>query len=210
MGEFEYKGVAIEWLGHASFRITDGNKVVYIDPYVLDDNPAKADVVITTHEHFDHCPPDKINEIAKEDTIVVGPRGCGSKLTGIEFHPISEGEEVEIKDLRIKAVPAYNIDKPFHPKGLGIGVVLEINGVKIYHAGDTDFIPEMKNLGEIDIALLPIGGTYTMDVEDAAKAANVIKPKVVVPMHYNYLEGLERNPEDFKKLVDDSIEVKIL
>ena len=183
---------------------------MYIDPYVLDSDPQKADIIVVTHDHFDHCSPEKIQQICTEATVIVGPSSCQSKLQGFNFRPLNVSEEIEIKGVKIKAVPAYNIGKPFHPKGSGIGVVITLDGKKIYHAGDTDFIPEMAELKDIDVALLPIGGTYTMDVEDAARAANVIKPKIVIPMHYNYLEGLEKDPREFEKLVSDEITVKIL
>ena len=123
---------------------------------------------------------------------------------------VRPGDEIEIEGIRIKAVPSYNIGKPFHPKGKGVGYVIEMDGKKIYHAGDTDAIPEMREI-EVDIALLPIGGTYTMDDIEASEAVkNLIKTKVVIPMHYNYLEGLEKDPNRFKELVGDSAEVVIL
>jgi len=214
MNSTTYDEVKITWLGHASFLIEGDGMYVYIDPYVLPENPPKADIILSTHEHYDHCPDDNIKLLMKDDTLVVCPKGCCMKLSphGIRCQSISEGDVVEHRGVKIEAVPAYNIGKPFHPRGLGVGYIIEIGRVRIYHAGDTDLIPEMKNI-QTDIALLPIGGTYTMDMEDAAKAVSLISPKVVIPMHYNYLKGLERDAKEFEKLVSvyaPDVEVRIL
>ncbi len=208
---FEYDGIRILWIGHASFRIED-SKVIYIDPYAEGDYSKRADIVLVTHEHFDHCDKEKISRISDENTKIIGPKEAIEKLEGIpgEKVVVRPGDEIEIEGIRIKAVPSYNIGKPFHPKGKGVGYVIEMDGKKIYHAGDTDAIPEMREI-EVDIALLPIGGTYTMDDIEASEAVkNLIKTKVVIPMHYNYLEGLEKDPNRFKELVGDSAEVVIL
>ena len=210
MGKFKLNSVEIEWLGHASFRISDGTVVIYIDPYVLPEYAEKADLILVTHDHFDHCATDNIKKIADDSTVVVCPPMCESKLVGLNVKTISPGDKLEEKGVVVEAVHSYNLFKAFHPKGKGIGFIITLDGKRIYHAGDTDFIPEMKELKNIDVALLPIGGTYTMDEVEAAEAANTIKPKIVVPMHYNYLEGLEKDPERFKKLVNEEIEVKIL
>lgn len=196
---FDYKGVSITWFGHASFMIK-GSKTIYIDPYVLPEDPEPADIIIYTHKHFDHCV--EANKIRKQGTIAVGPCEFSDKK-------LSAGEQTEVKGIKIQAVEAYNIGKPFHPKGLGIGVIVEIDGVRIYHAGDTDFIPEMKDY-RCDIALLPIGGTYTMDEEDAAKATKAINPEIVIPMHFNYLDQTKANPEYFSKLVGKYSNAKVV
>jgi L-ascorbate metabolism protein UlaG (beta-lactamase superfamily) len=200
MNTFEINGVKITWLGHASFRI-ENDVVIYIDPYVLDENPKKADIILTTHEHFDHHAKENFPKIAKEDTEIISP--CEGTI-------VKPGDVVETKGVKIEVVEAYNVDKPFHPKGLGVGFVIEINGVRIYHAGDTDRIPEMKELKNIDVALLPIGGKYTMDIDQAVEAVRDIKPKIVIPMHYNYLEETKANPEEFKEKVGDTAQVVIL
>ncbi len=211
MGKTTVGNVEIEWFGHASFKLK-GSVVVYIDPFILPDSVEKADIVLMTHEHFDHCVGDKLGVLAKPDTVVVTTEGCSSKLHGYDVIKVKEGDEVEVKGVKIKAVPAYNVNKHFHPRGLGVGFVVNLDGVKIYHAGDTDVIPEMKDLSSegIDVALLPIGGTYTMDDVEAAEAVKLIKPKIVIPMHYNSLEGLEKDPTKFKELVGDEAEVVIL
>ncbi len=200
MGSVTLNGVEIVWLGHASFKFRWNGKVVYVDPYVPDPKPERADIIVSTHDHFDHCDVDVARQYMKDDTVYVAPPACKAKIAGVKV--IRPGESIEVKGIKIEAVPAYNINKPFHPREKEyIGVVLDFGGFRIYHAGDTDVIPEMENI-RADVALLPIGGTYTMDEKDAARAVKLIKPKYVIPMHYNYLDGLEKDPEEFKKLVE--------
>ncbi len=199
---FEYQGVKITWYGHASFKISN-SAVIYIDPYLVPSDAEKADIVLVTHEHYDHCAVENIKALAKEDTVVVAPENCVSKLEGLNVKPISANESVEVKGVVITATEAYNIDKPFHPKGLGVGYIVEINGVKIYHAGDTDAIEEMRTLN-VDIALLPVGGTYTMNAEEAAAIVNEFKPKIAIPMHYGEIVGSELDAQKFKELVKEA------
>jgi len=208
----EIEGLEIKWFGHDSFLI-EGNKTIYIDPYVLPAGSKKADIILVTHEHFDHFDRSKIKELIKQGTEVIIPPGCASGLD-CKFKIIREDETLEIGSVKVTAVPAYNINKfrmgkiPFHAKGEGFGYVLEMNGIRVYHASDTDFIDEMKKL-KVDIALLPISGKVVMDINEAAEAANAIKPKVVIPMHYNTLPGMNANPEEFAKLVHKDIKVVI-
>ena len=213
MRSLDIDGVKIEWLGHASFRITGRSVIVYTDPYILDNVPPKADIILVSHEHFDHKDDFGIDAVSKKDTVVVGPSSVTYAYANSET--VVPGEQVEVKGVAIKAVPAYNPAKPFHPKEKEhVGFVFVVDGVKIYHAGDTELIPEMKMLAneKIDVALLPIGGTYVMDEEQAAKAANLIKPKYVVPMHYGKWRDIDLpgNVERFKSLVDKDIEVVVL
>jgi len=211
MDTTEFKGVEISWLGHASFKLRGKAGVVYIDPYVLPEDTEAADVIVMTHEHFDHCAVENVSRITKETTIIVTTQGCAGRCSG-DVRTLKAGERAEVGEIVIEAVDAYNRGKPFHPRGLGMGVVVVIDGVRIYHAGDTDFIPEMKEI-EADVALLPIGGHYTMDEHEAAEAALSIKPSVAIPMHYNYIPQTEADPELFRRLVeekDKSIEVRIL
>lgn len=201
--------VKIEWFGHSSFRITGAGTTVYIDPYALDAKPSPADLILFTHEHYDHCAISNIKKLKKAGTVLVGPGGCKSNVP--ELKPISEGGSFELKGVQVRAVPAYNVGKRFHPKGLGVGYVLELEEVRIYHAGDTDRIPEMKNLRNITVAMLPIGGTYTMNISEAAEAAQDISPKIAVPMHYNYIEATKADASQFAKaLAGTGIEVRIL
>ncbi len=191
------QGVDIEWLGHDSFKISYGGKSIYIDPFKV--SSGSADLILVTHEHFDHCDTASINKLSSEGTVVVAPSGCKSKLD--RTITISAGDKKTANGISIEAVPAYNTNKPYHPKGLGVGYVITIGGKRVYHAGDTDRILEMKRLGGIDMALLPVSGTYVMTAGEAAAAANEdIKPKVAIPMHYGSIVGSRADAERFKKL----------
>ncbi len=200
--------VDIQWVGHATFRLTWKGLTVYIDPYVLENDPPKADLILITHDHFDHCDREAVRKLLKGDTHVVAAGECNPARDTIKVRP---GDFVEWKGIGVEAVPAYNIGKPFHPKDKNyVGYLVRFGKVTVYHAGDTDLIPEMEQLAHrVTVALLPIGGTYTMDEREAAEAVKIIKPTYVIPMHYNYLEGLEKDPTKFKELVKDS-EVIIL
>lgn len=174
-------------------------KVIYFDPFVLPEEPEKADLILITHEHYDHCSPENVNKIKKENTLIVANETSARKLEG-NVRVMKGREILEVNGVKIYSVPAYNVNKPFHPKGSGLGFIVEVGGTRIYHAGDTDFIPEMNDI-EVDVALLPIGGTYTMDIDEAVKATLAIKPKIVIPMHYGHIEGTEADPEIFKEKV---------
>lgn len=192
MKSFDFEKVKIDWFGHASFMISDGKTVVYIDNYILPQKvEKKADIIIHTHEHFDHCVDSKILE--KDGTIYLGK--CKHAKNEI-------GEKKKYKDVEVEFVHAYNIGKPFHPKGFGCGVIINFDSFKVYHAGDTDAIAEMKNI-ICDVALLPIGGTFTMNEKEAVEALKIIKTKRVIPMHYNYLPQTKADPLYFKKLVEN-------
>lgn len=195
----------ITWLGHAGFKIK-GEKTVYIDPFKIRDSEP-ADIIIITHEHFDHLSPEDLKNIQTGNTVVVTTPDCYSKVSG-NVKTISPGRTLIVDGIKIEAVPAYNVNKKFHPKANGwIGVVVNINGKRIYHAGDTDDIPEMSGLKNIDIALLPVSGTYVMTAEEAADAANKIMPKIAVPMHYGAIVGTHVDAEKFKKLCRCKVEI---
>ncbi|MEM5829526.1 MAG: MBL fold metallo-hydrolase [Candidatus Aenigmatarchaeota archaeon] len=205
---FEYKSIKIEWLGHASFKISDKLKI-YIDPFEIAEEE-KADLIFITHEHYDHCSLKDIKKLVKDDTIVIATEDCIAKLRDFKVFPVLPGKSYEVKGINFYTIPAYNLGKAFHTRASNwVGYVIEIEGIKIYHAGDTDFVPEMRELKAIEIALVPIGGTYTMDAEEAAKAVNYFKPKVAVPMHYGKIVGSERDAERFKQLVKE-VKVEIL
>jgi L-ascorbate metabolism protein UlaG (beta-lactamase superfamily) len=176
----------LHWLGHASFRI-DAELVIYIDPWKLTE-AKPADLVLVTHGHGDHLSPTDIARIAGESTILVCPPSCAEQLSG-DVRTVRPGESLRIGEVRIEAVPSYNTNKPNHPREAGnVGYVVEVGGRRIYHAGDTDLIPEMAQI-QCDVALLPMGGTYTMNAQEAAQAAARIEPKVVVPMHWGDIVG---------------------
>jgi len=197
----------IHWLGHASFRI-EGEQVIYIDPWKVKDGE-KADLILITHSHHDHCSPEDVAKIRKDGTKIVTVADCESKLSG-EVRVVAPGDRVTVHGIPIEAVPAYNIGKSFHPKANGwVGFVVTVDGTRIYHAGDTDRIPEMDHV-EADIALLPIGGTYTMTASEAAEASIAIGPKTAIPMHWGDIVGSKRDAKRFRELCAGKVDVEIL
>ncbi len=212
----EYQGVKIRWLGHDTFEISNSKRIV-IDPYKLS-KEHKADILLITHEHFDHLSIEDIEKVADANTSVVAPKQCEGELKDMNFKEliiVKPNEKVQVQGLGIEAVPAYNTNKinpstkkPFHPKEDGkVGYIITINDLRIYHAGDTDAIEEMKDINA-DIALLPVSGTYVMTAEEASQAAKMIKPRLAIPMHYGAIVGSLEDANKFKSLVD--CEVKIL
>ena len=198
-------GIDIEWLGHDSFKILS-DKVIYIDPFKIEAKE-KADLILITHDHFDHFSIEDINKIKKDSTIIIAPLILKEKLS--EAKIMKPEECLEVDKIKIEAVPAYNLDKPNHKQSSKyLGYILTINNKRIYHAGDTDLIPEMNSI-EADIALLPVSGKYVMDPEEAANAANLIRPEVAIPMHYGSVIGSKEDAEKFKSLVDEDIQVII-
>ena len=195
------------WLGHDGFRI-DGSKTIYIDPFQISDGP-KADIILITHEHFDHCSPDDVAKIQQPGTIIITEKDSVPKLTG-DVRVVAPGESITIDDVKIEAVSAYNTDKDFHPKENGwLGFIVEIDGVRIYHAGDTDVIPEMKSL-QADVALLPVSGTYVMTADQAVIAALDVNAKVTIPMHFGAIVGDSADADSFKSALEGRIDVTIL
>jgi len=194
----------IHWLGHDCFRIQTKDQVIYIDPYRLHGSPPKADLILITHDHGDHCSPADVAKIQKAGTAIVTIQAAATKLNG-DLHIVRPGEEITVKDVPIQTVPAYNVNKfrspgvPFHPPESGhVGYILNVEGVRIYHAGDTDFIPEMKSI-QADVALLPVSGTYTMTADEAIQAVDAIRPQVAIPMHVGRDIGSLGDRERFKQ-----------
>ncbi len=208
----------IRWFGHASFSITDtksGNKIYFIDPYQLPElGPEKADIIFITHAHPDHLSLGDIDHILKSETIVVATSDSlvTLKIPDSQKFNVTPNQEYEIKGLKFETVPAYNVAPEklnFHPKTNNwVGYIIFVNNLKIYHAGDTDFIPEMKTFAakKLDVAMLPMGGDYTMGVEEMVEAANAIAAKVTIPMHYrrNIGEDYPAHEEKLKKGVKNS------
>lgn len=197
---YEFKGLKIHWLGHSGFFI-DNSKKLYIDPYNIDQN-IKADIVLITHSHHDHCSIADLNKVISEETILVCPADCLSKLNHLKVKDIrimEPGQSITIEGVLIESVPAYTPAKQFHPRGNNwMGYILTLDSVRIYHAGDTDLIDEMAGI-KCDIALLPVSGTYVMTAEEAAEATRQIKAKIAVPMHYGGIVGTEEDAQLFKE-----------
>jgi L-ascorbate metabolism protein UlaG (beta-lactamase superfamily) len=203
-------------IAHDTFRVA-GSKVIYTDPFKVSKQD-RADIVLLSHEHFDHLSLDDLNKVCTPETTIVASLSCKGGLQKVkakEKHFIEPGMKQNVGQVGIEAVPAYNLNKfrepgkPFHPKdAMGVGFVIQMDGTRVYYAGDTDFIPEMKSI-QCDIALLPVSGTYVMTVEEAAKAAQTINPKIAVPMHYAAIVGTEDDAKKFKSMVTNC-EVQIV
>lgn len=197
----------IHWLGHDGFRI-DSDRVIYFDPFQIK-SAVPADIIFISHDHFDHCSEDDIKKIQKKDTVIVTDAATAKKLKG-NITAVKPGDQLTVDTIAVEVVPAYNTNKNFHPKASGLlGFIVTVEGVRIYHAGDTDFIPEMNTI-KADIALLPVSGTYVMTAEEAAQAALAIKPAVAIPMHFNAIVGSEKDAALFKEKLAGKIEVVVL
>lgn len=202
----------IEWLGHDAFRIGDGT-TIYIDPWEIAGGPP-ADLVLVTHDHYDHCSPDDIAKVASARTVIVAAAPAAGKLKG-QVRAVRPGDRLDIGGVHIEVVAAYNVNKfrspgaPFHPKEAGgVGFVIEVGGERIYHAGDTDLTPEMAQV-RCTIALLPVSGKYVMTADEAAEAVKQLKPRVAIPMHYGAIVGSAADAERLRHLCPD-VEVRVL
>ena len=189
----------LHWLGHDSFRL-DGPPVIYFDPWRLPKGCPPADLILVSHDHHDHCSPDDIQSIRKPATVLIANPSAASGLKP-PVTILRPGEETTVGKTRIRAIPAYNLGKPFHPKTAGhVGYVVFVEEESLYFAGDTDAIPEMAGLAT-DVALLPVSGKYVMTAEEAVQAVQAIGPKVAVPMHYGAgVAGSADDAERFRRL----------
>ena len=218
----EIGGGEIQFLGHDGFLIGLGDKKLVIDPYNISEGAPKADFVLITHSHYDHCSIKDIEKVCREGTIVIVPPNAQSKITridGVDMQVIEAGDEIIYKGMKIEAVPAYNRSKEYHPKKEGwLGYVIKFENLIIYHAGDTDKIPEMKKLtgygkeGNEFVTLLPVSGKYVMDAEEASEVAKMLSPTLAIPMHYG--SGVIGELEDAERFVElcgkNGIRAKIL
>ena len=197
----------IHWLGHDVFFL-EGSTTVCFDPFQLTaDRP--ADLILISHDHFDHCSPEDVAKVQKDSSTIVTNDASAAKLKG-DVRVVAPGDRLSVKGVDIEVVPAYNTDKEFHPKKAGmLAFVVTLDGVRYYHAGDTDVIPEMSDL-KVDIAFLPVSGTYVMTAEQAVTAARAIKPKLAIPMHYGAIVGSENDAVKFKKALEGEIPTVIL
>lgn len=195
----------IHWLGHDTFRL-DGSSTVYIDPWKLPNGARPADLILVTHDHFDHFSAPDIARIGSAATTLIGPAAVTGQVSGLTTVTLAPGETATIGGVTVTAVPAYNLDKfrspgePYHSREAGyLGYVVEMDGLRIYHAGDTDAISEMSDV-RCDVALLPVGGTYTMTAEEAAAACDALGAAAAIPMHYADIVGTQADAERFQAL----------
>ena len=191
----------ITWLGHDGFALQSGGLTIVIDPYKLT-RAIKADILLITHSHYDHCSVDDIPSVLQAGAIVItdaeSAAAMAQKGISADIRCVKPGDEMEVKGVRIEVVPAYNVGKKFHPKKKSLlGFIVTLDGCRIYHAGDTDLIEEMAGFNA-DIALLPVSGTYVMTAGEAVEAAKRIKPKVAIPMHYGTIIGSEQDALQFR------------
>jgi L-ascorbate metabolism protein UlaG (beta-lactamase superfamily) len=195
----------VEWLGHSGFRIAAGRASIYIDPYRIAADEPKADLILITHQHYDHFSIQDLERVRKDTTQVIAPPAVAERLEG-NVRSLSAGEVVEtdLPGVDVRAVPAYNTSKrdgegrPFHPREAGcLGYELNVRGERLYHAGDTDVIPEMDWVVGADVALLPVSGVHVMTALEAAEAARRIQPTVAVPMHWGGHIGSEKDAQAF-------------
>jgi len=196
---------SIHWLGHDTFRL-DGSSTVYIDPWKLPAGARLADLILVTHDHFDHFSAADIARIGSAATTLIGPAAVTGQVSSLTTVTLAPGEAATVGGVTVTAVPAYNLDKfrsagePYHPREAGyLGYVVEMDGRRIYHAGDTDAIPEMSAV-RCDVALLPVGGTYTMTAEEAAAACEELDAAAAVPMHFADIVGSRADAERFREL----------
>ncbi len=195
----------LHWLGHSSFRL-DGPPTLYFDPWKVPADAPPAEIILVSHDHFDHCSPEDVKRISGPQTVIVANPSAAGKLKGFTVQVLRPGERTTVGEVEIEAVPAYNVGKPFHPrKADHVGFVVTVGGERLYFAGDTDLIPEMAQV-RCDVALLPVSGTYVMTAEEAAQAARRINPRIAIPMHYGGgVVGTRADAERFRDLYEGEV-----
>ena len=211
--KLNYNNIIIEWINHDTFKITDivTNKIIYTDPFKLQSFKGTfepADIILVTHSHYDHYEKESIELIANDNTQIFLTKDIDDLPSKGIIKRVEPGINFDLGNIKIEAIPAYNTNKPYHPKeNKWVGYIITVENISIYHAGDTDIIPEMKELKNIDIALLPVSGTYVMNAEEAAEACSIINPKIAIPMHYGTIVGSVRDAERFKELAKCSVKI---
>ena len=204
----------IEVLCHSSIKINKGI-IIYFDPFKIEKNYNDADIILITHDHYEHYSEEDIDKVIKNNTIIVSPIDLLEKLLnkGLKKENIisvKPYEDYNIKNLKFSTIPAYNVNKQFHlRKNNWVGYLIELEGITYYIAGDTDITEDNKKI-KCDVAFVPIGGTFTMNYQEASELINTIKPKIVVPIHYGSIVGTKEDAINFKKLINPEIECKIL
>ncbi len=204
----------IEVLCHSSIKINK-EKVIYIDPFKIENNYNDADIIFITHSHYDHYSEEDINKVKNNETTIITPYDASTKLleSGIKEDNVilvEPNNRYNVKGINFETIPAYNTNKKFHPKENGwVGYIIELKGNRYYIAGDTDITEENRKV-KCDVAFVPVGGTYTMDFKEAADLINEIKPKIAVPIHYGSIVGTKQDGIKFSKLLDSGIQCKIL
>jgi L-ascorbate metabolism protein UlaG (beta-lactamase superfamily) len=199
-------GITLKWLGHASFKISHGDAVIYIDPWKLKQSPHDATLVLVSHSHHDHYSAEDIAKVSGPETKliasadVIAQQGKGQTMT--------PGLRIELDGVNVAGVPAYNPKKKFHPREKNwLGFVIEVGSKRIYYAGDTDLTDEMRAVKNIDVALLPVGGTYTMNAAEAAEATTYIKPKLAIPYHWGDIVGNRDDAQQFAQEAECKVTV---
>ena len=194
---------------HSSIKISEG-KIIYIDPFKIEKELHDADIILITHDHYDHYSPEDIEKVATNETIIVAPKTVKALTKMKNTVLVEPNKTYDVQGIKIETISAYNVNKQFHPKeNQWVGYVIEIKGTRYYIAGDTDSTPENKQV-KCDVALVPVGGTYTMTYQEAAELVNIIKPKIAIPTHYGDIVGDKGDGEKFKKFLNSEINCMIV
>jgi len=214
----EYKGLEIDWFHHNCFKISGKSIKIYTDPYKVINNYNDADIILITHDHFDHLDANSISKVSSKESVIIAPKDCEKALSSFKNKKVfvSPNETKTIKGVIIKTVPSYNINKfrsgkeVFHPREKGnVGYIFIVDAIRFYIGGDTDFIEEMKTI-KVDVAFLPVSGIYVMTAEEAAAAAKTIKADLTIPAHYGSGIGSKEDAERFKRLAGKELNIQIL